>query len=34
MNITQIEEIVKKLALDIIANQVNKEKFIYQLMAA
>ena len=34
MNITQIEEIVKKLASDIIANQVNKDDFIYQLMAA
>ena len=34
MNITQIEEIVKKLASDIIANQVNKDEFIYQLMAA
>lgn len=34
MNITQIEEIVKKLASDIIANQVSKDEFIYQLMAA
>ena len=34
MNITQIEEIVKKLASGIIANQVNKDEFIYQLMAA
>lgn len=34
MNITQIEEIVKKLASDIIASQVNKDEFIYQLMAA
>lgn len=34
MNITQIEEIVKKLASDIIARQVNKDEFIYQLMAA
>ena len=34
MNITQIEETVKKLASDIIANQVNKDEFIYQLMAA
>lgn len=34
MNITQIEEIVKKLASDVIANQVNKDEFIYQLMAA
>lgn len=34
MNTTQIEEIVKKLASDIIANQVNKDEFIYQLMAA
>ena len=34
MNITQIEEIVKNLASDIIANQVNKDEFIYQLMAA
>jgi hypothetical protein len=34
MNITQIEEIVQKLALDIIALEVNKDEFIYQLMAA
>jgi len=34
MNITQIEETVKKLASDVIANQVNKDEFIYQLMAA
>lgn len=34
MNITQIEEIVKKLASDVIANQVNKDEFIYELMAA
>ena len=34
MNITQIEEIVKKLASDVIANQDNKDDFIYQLMAA
>lgn len=34
MNITQIEEFVKKLASDILANQVNKDEFIYQLMAA
>jgi len=34
MNITQIEEVVKKLASDIVANQVNKDEFIYQLMAA
>lgn len=34
MNITQIEEIVKKLASDVIANQVNKDEFVYQLMAA
>ncbi len=34
MNITQIEEIVKKLASDIMVNQVNKDDFIYQLMAA
>ena len=34
MNITQIEEIVNKLASDIIANSANKDEFIYQLMAA
>ncbi|MGP9669785.1 DNA methyltransferase [Pseudoalteromonas sp. AOP31-A2-14] len=34
MNITQIEEVVKKLASDVIANQVNKDEFIYELMAA
>ncbi|WP_153914686.1 DNA methyltransferase [Shewanella sp. TC10] len=34
MNITKIEEIVKKLATDINANQVNKDEFVYQLMAA
>ncbi|UUO22041.1 class I SAM-dependent DNA methyltransferase [Colwellia sp. M166] len=34
MNITQIEEIVKKLAVDINNSQVNKDEFIYQLMAA
>ena len=34
MNITQIEEIVKKLATDINASEVNKDEFIYKLMAA
>jgi hypothetical protein len=34
LNISQIEEIVKKLATDINANEVNKNEFIYQLMAA
>jgi hypothetical protein len=34
LNISQIEEIVKKLATDIIASEVNKDEFIYQLMAA
>lgn len=34
MNITQIEEVVKKLASDIIVSQVKKEEFIYQLMEA
>ncbi len=34
MNITQIEEIVKKLAADIIAKEVKKDEFIFQLMAA
>jgi hypothetical protein len=34
LNISQIEEIVKKLATDINANKVNKDEFIYQLMAA
>ena len=34
MNITQIEEIVKKLASDIIANEVNRDEFIYLLMTA
>lgn len=34
MNINQIEEIVQKLALDIIALEVNKDEFIYQLIAA
>jgi len=34
VNITQIEETVKKLASDIIANEVNKDEFIYELMAA
>ena len=32
MNITQMEEIVKKLASDVIANEVNKEEFIYELI--
>lgn len=34
MNITQIEELVKKLVVEVTASQVNKEDFIYQLMAA
>ena len=34
MNITQIEEIVKKLVTDINAGNVDKDEFIYQLMAA
>ncbi|WP_201625020.1 DNA methyltransferase [Psychrobacter immobilis] len=34
MNVTQIEEIVKKLALDVINNSVEKDQFIYELMAA
>lgn len=34
MNITQIEEVVKKLASEITANKVNHDEFIYQLMAA
>lgn len=34
MNITQIEEIVKKLVVDVNAGSVNKDEFIYQLMAA
>ena len=34
MNITQIEEIVKKLVVDVNADSVNKDEFIYQLMAA
>ena len=34
MNVTQIEEIVKQLALDVINNSVEKDQFIYELMAA
>lgn len=34
MNITQIEETVKKLALDVISSAVDKDQFIYELMAA
>lgn len=34
MNITQIEEIVKKLVVDVNAGSVDKDEFIYQLMAA
>jgi hypothetical protein len=34
MNITQIEEVVKALAVDINNNEVNKDEFIYKLMAA
>jgi hypothetical protein len=33
MNITQMEEVVKQLASDVIANEVNKDEFIYELMA-
>lgn len=34
MNITQIEEIVKKLVNDVYAGKVDKDEFIYELMAA
>lgn len=34
MNITQIEETVKKLASDVISSAVDKDQFIYELMAA
>ena len=34
MNVTQIEEIVKKLASDVISSAVDKDQFIYELMAA
>ena len=34
MNITQIEETVKKLVSDVINSSVNKDQFIYELMAA
>ena len=34
MNVTQIEETVKKLASDILSSSVDKDQFIYELMAA
>ncbi|WP_201617323.1 class I SAM-dependent DNA methyltransferase [Psychrobacter immobilis] len=34
MNVTQIEETVKKLASDVISSAVDKDQFIYELMAA
>ncbi|MCF2918577.1 hypothetical protein L1266_20585 [Pseudoalteromonas sp. Cn5-37] len=34
MNISQIEEVVKKLVVDVNAGSVNKDEFVYQLMAA
>ena len=34
MNVTQIEETVKKLALDVLNNSIEKDQFIYELMAA
>lgn len=34
MNVTQIEETVKKLASDVLNSSVDKDKFIYELMAA
>lgn len=34
MNITQIEEIIKKLVSDVNAGSVNKDEFVYQLMTA
>jgi len=34
LNITQIEETVKKLASDVLNSSVNKDQFIYELMAA
>ena len=34
MNITQIEETVKKLASDVLNSSVKKDQFIYELMAA
>lgn len=34
MNVTQIEETVKKLASDVLNSSVNKDQFIYELMAA
>ena len=33
MNITQIEEVIKKLVVDINNNEINKKDFIYELMA-
>ena len=34
MNVTQIEENVKKLASDVLSSAVDKDQFIYELMAA
>lgn len=34
MNVTQIEETVKKLASDVLSSTVDKDQFIYELMAA
>ena len=34
MNVTQIEETVKKLASDVLNSSVEKDQFIYELMAA
>lgn len=34
MNVTQIEETVKKLASDVLSSAVDKDQFIYELMAA
>nr|WP_193006466.1 class I SAM-dependent DNA methyltransferase [Psychrobacter namhaensis] len=34
MNVTQIEETVKKLASDVFSSAVDKDQFIYELMAA
>jgi len=34
VNVTQIEETVKKLASDVICNSIDKDQFIYELMAA
>ena len=34
VNVTQIEENVKKLASDVLSSAVDKDQFIYELMAA